>query len=109
METTIESSLLEAGFTPEGVNKFIRTIESVMPHMPGNWVFLNTNDKLFWISRHNQIITEYLEKAKPEYEDWEPGNALEFFSDPERCTKARRLNDIQSAESTIRSYCFERN
>jgi glyoxylate utilization-related uncharacterized protein len=103
MKTTIET------FLTDKVNaaNLITTVESVMPHMPGNWSFLDTNSKLFFIYKNYKRIDGYISAAKPIFSD-EDEKSFNWFNSTEKSeTKIKRLNELQAASVAIRMYSFE--
>jgi len=90
--------LKENGFTDGGIKNLIRVIESVMPHLPGNWEFINTDSKLEFISNNKVTIEGYINSNKPNLPIQEM--PFDFLNSDD----AKRLNELQSASTAIRTY-----
>lgn len=99
--------MIEAGFTEKGIQNFINTIESVLPHMPGNWTFISADEKLSFISKNKPSIEGYVKSAFPEFtEDENSGFPAIFNEDEELRKMASEKNErylaLRSADQTLR-------
>lgn len=89
------NKLKKAGFTENGISNFIRVVESTLPHVPGDWDFIDDERRLSFISNNKEMVSKYLQAAKPVFSD-EEEDAYNWFNttDPQ---KIKRLNEIQAA------------
>lgn len=99
----MKNLMVEAGFTEQGIEKFISTVESVLPHVPGNWNFISIEKKLDFIQKNKTTIERYINDAKPVFTNEE--NALPFnFDDDKIEAKNKKYAEIRSAEQTLRMF-----
>ncbi len=101
--------MIEAVFTEKGIEKFISTIESVLPHLPGNWNMIDTKDKLNFISKNKTTIESYINSSKPVFTNEESEGFPAIFSDDDelrnRVTeKNNRYVDLRSADQILRMF-----
>jgi hypothetical protein len=105
----MKNLMVEAGFTEQGIEKFISTIESVLPHTPGNWNFISVDEKLSFVSKNKEIIESYINNSKPEFSDEENNGFPAIFSENDKLRnrvqqKNNRYVELRSAEQTLRMF-----
>lgn len=91
--------LKRAGFTEAGILNFIRVVESTLPHLPGNWDFIDSEKKLSFISKNKEMISKSIQAAMPGFSE-EENEAFAWFNttDP---AKIKRLDELQSASQAL--------
>ena len=94
----MKAKLLSAGYTEQGIIKFINTIETVLPHFAGNWEFMSIDAKLSFIQKHKQYISDLLYNAMPLYSKKEDEA---IFLD-RNFKKDQRYSELRSAIITLR-------
>lgn len=105
----MKSILINAGYTEQGIQKFIDTIESVLPHLPGNWNFIGVDAKLTFISKNKATIADYVKSEFPEFTEEETNGFPAIFSEDEELSKRvieknERYLAVRSADQTLRIF-----
>jgi hypothetical protein len=105
----MKTLMINAGFTEQGIAKFISTIESILPHMPGNWNFIGTNEKLSFIAKNKITIKNYIDSSKPIFTNEENEGFPAIFNDDEKSRnraieKNNRFVELRSADQTLRMF-----
>lgn len=99
----MKTLLIESGYTAQGIERFISVIESVLPHTPGNWAFVGTEEKLSFISKNKTTIESYINESRPAFTEEE--QSLPFnFHDEKLAAKNIRYSELRSAEQTLRIF-----
>ena len=88
------------GFQDAGIEKFIKTVSGVFPHLPGNFEFISDAEKIEFFCKNKEYIYSLLENAKPDIDpDKKDPTFLTRFSLPSAITN--KFSAVQSASATL--------